>query len=430
MKNQPFTTLRPEVLTSFTEHRRYGDSAEPERDAREEQLMTDRGYRSDVGLERLLHEFLVRLKTELERHASELAFRQRSQISQILMRNLDPVYVSPESLSNLVRRSVVPRGFESLPLTEQLKLYHSKRVELDEEETKHAKELVEIFIGAIVKSVKEQIDAGRPHGASRCRIEYTGSMYEGTKFGRPDEFDIMIVIDGSQDIESVEMSPGYAMLLANSSSSHRFSEQCIHPYQNISPKKMTDWFTGLVQKGINEVNIKENTDVSIDVDLVLCVQLSQQYFVAKPFADPDMLWRQSFSVVETRMIASIDGPNECRRDCLRILKSIFRAEQGLDKFTSFHLKTVLLQMCRDEEQWQSSRMGERFLDLLRRIEGCLRDEYLPHFYLPDLNLLDGIRSETIENMRGRVGNLINNTHERNRILHVLEYEMADILRDI
>ncbi|KAI8491234.1 hypothetical protein Bbelb_308670, partial [Branchiostoma belcheri] len=61
----------------------------------------------------------------------------------------------------------------------------------------------------------------------------------------------------------------------------------------------------------------------------------------------------------------IDGANECRRDCLRILKRVFRAEPGLDKFTSFHLKTVLLHMCEDEDQWQSSKVDERFLDLLK-----------------------------------------------------------------
>ncbi|KAI8491233.1 hypothetical protein Bbelb_308660, partial [Branchiostoma belcheri] len=215
---------------------------------------------------------------------------------------------------------------------------HRKKVTLDSEETKHAKELVRVFIIAIVDTVKEQIDAGRPQGASRCRIEYTGSMYEGTKFGRPDEFDIMIVIDGSRDIESEEITPGYARLRAGRPrvTRHRFAK-CLDPYQNISPRRMIDWFTGLVQKGVNQVsmedcgpvslkvfrhgpavmvNIRAEDDVSIDVDLVLCVQLSYQtYFVAKPYkpyADeppdrlachPGMLWRRSFSVIETRTIS-------------------------------------------------------------------------------------------------------------------------------
>ncbi|CAH1265139.1 MAB21L2 [Branchiostoma lanceolatum] len=364
------------------------------------------------------------------------------------------VNVVPESRSNLVESSVVPDRFEDLSLTEQLKMYHSKKLKLEDEQTKHAKELVKIYIGGIVDNVKEQIDAGRPQKANRCRIEFTGSMYEGTKFGQPDEFDIMVVIDGSEDIESEEMTPGYARLRVGQQPfvSHRFSK-CLDQYQNINPTKMLDWFYGLVQKGVNKVstsawdpvsltvsrhgpavmvNIEESNGLSIDVDLVLCVQLSQErYYVAKPYkpyadeslhwslaCDPAVLWRQSFSVTETRMIARIDGANECRRDCLRVLKSIFRREPGMDKFTSFHLKTVLLRMCQDEEQWPSSKMGERFLDLLRRIELCLRDEHLPHFYLPELNLLDGIRHETIENMSRRVRRLINSESERNRILYV------------
>eukprot|EP00058_Branchiostoma_floridae_P017290 XP_002602778.1 hypothetical protein BRAFLDRAFT_93724 [Branchiostoma floridae] len=305
----------------------------------------------------------------------------------------------PESPSNPVKRSVVPDWCEDLSLTEQLKVYHEKKLKLDDEQTKCAKELVRRYIGAIIDSVKEQIDAGRPQRANRCRIEYTGSMYEGTKFGQPDEFDIMVVIDGSEDVEGEEMTPGYARLQAWQHP-HRFS-RCLDGYQNINPTKMLDWFYGLVQRGVNKVssatwspvslsvsrhgpavmvNINERYGLSIDVDLVLCIQLDQTYYVAKPYKpyadeppdwslryDPAMLWRQSFSVYETRMISRIDRANECRRDCLRVLKSVFRREPGLDKFTSFHLKTVLLRMCQEEDQWQSSKMGDRFLDLLRRL---------------------------------------------------------------
>eukprot|EP00058_Branchiostoma_floridae_P017291 XP_002602779.1 hypothetical protein BRAFLDRAFT_93725 [Branchiostoma floridae] len=211
-----------------------------------------------------------------------------------------------------------------------------------------------------------------------------------------------------------------------------FPKRCLAGDKNINPTKMLDWFYGLVQRGINKVNIKERNGLSIDVDLVLCIQLDQQtYYVAKPYkdyaeeppdwsltCDPAMLWRQSFSVTETRTLASIDGAHGCRRDCLRVLKSVFRREPGLSKFTSFHLKTVLLRMFEEEDQWQSSNMGDRFFDLLLRIEACLEDRRLPHFYLPELNLLDGIRHVTIENVRRRVTQLIDNEHERNRILYI------------
>eukprot|EP00058_Branchiostoma_floridae_P017288 XP_002602776.1 hypothetical protein BRAFLDRAFT_93722 [Branchiostoma floridae] len=272
-----------------------------------------------------------------------------------------------------------------MSLTEQL-----RRLKLDEDQTKRAKELVRKFIGAIVENVKEEIDEGRPQRANRCRIEYTGSMYEGTKFGQPDEFDIMIVIDGSEDIKSEKMTPGYARLRTKQHPSlpHRFSK-CFDQYQNINPTKMLDWFYGLVQKGENKipgtpsgtislkvsrhgpavmVNIKDRDGLPIDVDLVPCIQLDQQtYYVAKPYkpyadeppdwslrCDPAMLWRQSFSVTETRTLS--------------------------------------------------------------RIESCLRDRRLPHFYLPELNLLDGIRRETIENMRYRIKRLIDSEHERNKVL--------------
>ncbi|XP_078597639.1 cyclic GMP-AMP synthase-like receptor 3 [Branchiostoma floridae x Branchiostoma japonicum] len=322
----------------------------------------------------------------------------------------DPV-VALESKSHLVKSSVVPDWFEALYFTEQLKVCHWK-LKLDDDQTKHAKELVRRYIGAIIDSVKEQIDASRPEVANHTRIENTGSMYEGTRFGQPDEFDIMVVIDGSEDIKSEKMTPGYARLRADQRPflPHRFS-RCLDGDKTINPTKMLDWFYGLVQRGINKistsaldpvlkvsrhgpavmVNIKERDGLSIDVDLVLCIQLDEQtYFVAKPYkpyadepldwslrCDPAMLWRQSFSVDETRVISSIDGAHGCRRDCLRVLKSVFRREPGLSKFTSFHLKTVLLRMCEEEDQWQSSNMGDRFFDLLLRIEACLEDRRLP-----------------------------------------------------
>eukprot|EP00058_Branchiostoma_floridae_P017287 XP_002602775.1 hypothetical protein BRAFLDRAFT_93721 [Branchiostoma floridae] len=174
-------------------------------------------------------------------------------------------------------------------------------------------------------------------------------MYEGTKFGQPDEFDLMVVIDGSEDIVRENMTPGYARLRAKQHPSLplRFS-RCLDGDQHINPTKMLDWFYGLVQKGVNKVNIKEGYDLSIDVDLVLCIQLDDQYYVAKPYKD------------------YADEP----------------------------------------PQWSL------------RIESCLRERRLPHFCLPELNLLDGIRRETTENMRYRIKRLIDSEHERNKVLYV------------
>eukprot|EP00058_Branchiostoma_floridae_P017289 XP_002602777.1 hypothetical protein BRAFLDRAFT_93723 [Branchiostoma floridae] len=285
-----------------------------------------------------------------------------------------PVKIECREVSRtMYQRSVVPYWFEEMSLVGHVKMYHDKPKEGE-------KRIKELFRGLIMAkfSVIGQINAGRPPRANRCRIEYTGSMFEGTTFGRPIEFDVMIVIDGSEDIESQEITPGYVRLRAKPPFPHRFSK-CLNGDQNINPTKMLDWFYGLVQKAVNKVNIKERNGLSIDVDLVLCIQLDDQYYVAKPYkpyadeppywslrCDPAMLWRQSFSVDETSTLKRIDGANECRRDCLRVLKELFRREAGLDKLTSFHLKTVLLHMCQEEDQWQRSKMNERFFDLLRR----------------------------------------------------------------
>eukprot|EP00058_Branchiostoma_floridae_P017286 XP_002602774.1 hypothetical protein BRAFLDRAFT_93720 [Branchiostoma floridae] len=379
------------------------------------------------------HEYRVRFDAEQERHAKQsVALRRYKGPSQrfedlplhgqladqlVLIKGGTMVHVGQ------VKSIAAPASFQHLPLAEQLEMYHDK-IKLGAEETKHAVELVSIFIGAIADDVIAEIDRDKPPGTKPSRIECTGSMYEGTKVGEPDEFDVMIVTDGSRDIESEEMTPGYARLRVSQQhfTGHRFS-QSLDQYQNINPRKMLDWFYGLVQKGVNKLNIKEKNGLSIDVDIVFSIQLDQQtYYVAKPpdwslACDPAMLWRQSFSVNETSMIARIDGDNECRRACLRILKSIFRVEPGLGDFTSFHLKTVVLRMCQEEDQWQSSKMGERFMDLLRRIDSCLRDRRLPHFYLPELNLLDGIPQLATYRMRGRILRLIDNKHERNRVLY-------------
>ncbi|XP_035676274.1 uncharacterized protein LOC118415654 [Branchiostoma floridae] len=337
------------------------------------------------------HEYRVRLDAEQERHAKELfAIRRRKRCLQANQKQegnflrlrfedfppadqTDLIRRGTVVLEGRVRKIEVPTSFKDIPLAEQLERYHDK-IKLDDEETKHAVQLVSIFIGAITDCVIAEIDYEKPLKARPSRIEYTGSMYEGTKVHRPDEFDIMVVIDVSEEVKSEEMTPGYARFQSKKDifDCLRTVPRFFHCLQlltvpedfshsdfvpTLSPTKTMDWFHGLVQRGVNGVSkqdwgpvklylsrhgpavkvniVKEGTDLHIAVDLVVS-------------------------------LSNIDGTNEYRRECLRILKSIFEKRTTLAKFTSYHLKTVLLHECRSQGNWQRSKRDERFMDLLER----------------------------------------------------------------
>jgi len=169
------------------------------------------------------------------------------------------------------------------------------------------------------------------------------------------------------------------------------------------------------------------TELFYSVDMVPTIQISSKnaeddYYVAKPIKEasgPQIAWRRSFSVKEKDCLATLDEDNGCRKQVLRVLKVIRNREAGLARLTSYHLKTVLFRKTdelRDPTQWKSDCLGQRLMDVIGQTEKELSNGVMPHYFLPDVNLLDGMGKSAIFNMRQRLKKLKNSEKKMMKLL--------------
>ena len=108
---------------------------------------------------------------------------------------------------------------------------------------------------------------------------------------------------------------------------------------------------------------------------------------------PGAAWRHSFSVQEKAELTNMDKHNECKRQCIRIIKAIFKLRSnGLFKmFTSYHIKTVAFRMQKKRMSWnQQDDLGKCVLMFLKEVHDCLVKGELMHYFEPSINLLDKI----------------------------------------
>ncbi|XP_041722518.2 cyclic GMP-AMP synthase-like [Coregonus clupeaformis] len=114
-------------------------------------------------------------------------------------------------------------------------------------------------------------------------------------------------------------------------------------------------------------------------------------------------WRISFSHVEKNILTNhgsqktcceTSGTRCCRKDCLKLLKhllGLLKANNpSMSKFCSYHAKTTLLHACcsrTKDSDWEATRLGPCFQQLLGDFEGHLKEGMLPNFFIPTHNLL-------------------------------------------
>ena len=72
---------------------------------------------------------------------------------------------------------------------------------------------------------------------------------------------------------------------------------------------------------------------------------------------------------------------------------------------------------RDSYGWNAQNsLGEKFFSFLRELQTHLERRKLPHFWLPDVNLLEGINPSVIEQMANRLKRILNSQTELEKTL--------------
>ncbi len=109
-----------------------------------------------------------------------------------------------------------------------------------------------------------------------------------------------------------------------------------------------------------------------------------------PGGNADLDWRISFSKAE---LILAEHMNETQKNCYRLFKSIVSHKcQHPKTLASYHLKTVFMWTLEriPERFWTKHTIGERFLTLMDTLIQFVAAANLPMYFIPDLNLLDGI----------------------------------------
>ncbi|KAM6086667.1 cyclic GMP-AMP synthase isoform 2-T2 [Theristicus caerulescens] len=132
------------------------------------------------------------------------------------------------------------------------------------------------------------------------------------------------------------------------------------------------------------------------------------YLVAKENKKEKVLrgntWRLSFSHIEkammnnhgnTKTCCESDRPKCCRKSCLKLLKYLLeqlkmKHTKELEKFCSYHVKTAFFHSCvmwPKDTDWHLGDLDHCFQRYLGYFLDCLQESRLPHFFIPQYNLL-------------------------------------------
>ena len=119
-------------------------------------------------------------------------------------------------------------------------------------------------------------------------------------------------------------------------------------------------------------------------------------------SQPEVEWRFSFSKSEEALAETL---SEVQKQCYLFLKILHVAElKDPRMLATYHLKNVLLWACEKipQDQWTKDTLGERFLYLLDQLLYCLTRHNIPHYFLPNNNLIDHIPKETVATLVQKV----------------------------
>ncbi|KAM6432691.1 cyclic GMP-AMP synthase [Rhynochetos jubatus] len=132
------------------------------------------------------------------------------------------------------------------------------------------------------------------------------------------------------------------------------------------------------------------------------------YLVAKQNKKEKVLrgdtWRLSFSHIEKAMLnnhgssktcCESDGLKCCRKGCLKLLKYLLeqlkvKHTKQLEKICSYHIKTAFFHSCvvwPNDTDWHLGDLDHCFQKYLGYFLDCLQKGQLPHFFIPQYNLL-------------------------------------------
>ncbi|KAM9454446.1 mitochondrial dynamics protein MID49 isoform 2-T3 [Clarias gariepinus] len=112
----------------------------------------------------------------------------------------------------------------------------------------------------------------------------------------------------------------------------------------------------------------------------------------------DYVWYRSLYTNETARLAGLDEDAGVRRKCLKTLKAVCRNCPALHKLSGAQLSNVILHMSEKERDWSEAAYADRFQDAVAELIGFLETGFLPSYFKPGVNLLQGFTEDDIDEM--------------------------------
>ncbi|KAK3510702.1 hypothetical protein QTP70_015156 [Hemibagrus guttatus] len=139
------------------------------------------------------------------------------------------------------------------------------------------------------------------------------------------------------------------------------------------------------------------------ISILPTVRLGDMTLTAQPeiTGSFDYVWYQSFYTSETARLASLDqsdGESGVRRKCLKTLKAVCRNCPALHKLTGAQVSNLILHMSEKEFDWSESAFSDRFQQAITELIGYLETGFLPSYFKPAVNLLQGFSEDDIDEM--------------------------------
>ena len=276
----------------------------------------------------------------------------------------------------------------------------------------------------------------------RCKVEYTGSSFQGLKVSDNKlDFDVVLEIEASNLMEKdIPGYPSHRELIPVDSKAAVMFSHYLDENGRMSGKKLAEKYFGHLQHLRNydadikrdvqfrkhgpavQMDVKnENGSFWFSVDLVPCYKLqSRKSYVALPYKSiikekkvqdeaVAHAWYMSFSLDERDIFNAMDQDGGCRKAAVRVLKAMAQEDTALKGLSSYVYKTILLDELKENpgKRWSSDLLGTRVMDLLLRLQMALENHELKHFFIQDDNLLRNVRRITTENIFHRIKNLRN-----------------------
>ncbi|XP_076258008.1 cyclic GMP-AMP synthase-like receptor [Rhynchophorus ferrugineus] len=283
------------------------------------------------------------------------------------------------------------------------------------------------------------------------RNYFGGSYYNGSKVGKPDEFDIDLVLVlpkqcntcgrkscGCVEITSDESHMGWLKFKIKEGFCTELDEFIFNDCLQLN--KIVSWWEKLVRKSLKRIPEMDNVKIleleqsrpavtlilphnKIHVDLVPSFQFGNaewpKNFRSNPFISsplqkltefllvpkapsPDIygLWRASFQEQENEIIKG----KEKLKPALKLLKKM-RSSMNQVKISSYYLKTIVMENLNDIKS--SSALTQAFLLCLDKYQDSLENKKIPYYWFSKGNLLKNVEPHVIEQYYKQLSKKIN-----------------------